>query len=621
MAGFLLAGLATFPTYVCLSLLLPYLCNRAQAQGRHLGRVWGSNTVAFLVGLIVFTWLAPWVNVFYAFKLCAVVLLILVLLTAALSEARPLHWSLPSGAVAACAVAALVVPRSFDHGLFPPTTAIARSPVRAVKGSPGYTTFISEQPQSDVLFLGTGKMSDTTPVAKRYMRLLAHIPLLAHPAPERALLVCFGIGNTAAAIAKHDSVREIDVVDLSRNVLETAPEFAVHNDRIWEDPRVRLIHDDGRAFLAVTDRAYDMVTSEPPPPLMHGVSRLYSAEYYAAVLDHLTPRGLMSQWLPIYQMPPRASALVVSTFVQAFPHALLFTGVGRELILVGSKAPIDLELCVRRLDDLPAVRAHLAEIALPGPRELLASLLWTDEELREWFGQGEVISDEYNALSLDWPTPRMLSFPYDPHRVLAALPACLSDPAFGLRAIVTDFQRLTNHVPWFPSDSLALTPFPERVSGAGVDWVEVERLNDEAEDELRGGDLQAAWDRLDRLERIAPGQMLTALQRGSVLLAADDPAGARTWFERAAELFPSYQLPHHLAGLASFLVRDGDSARRHLESALELNPSYFEARVLLARVLASRGDRSGALDQLAAAQELRPQDAEVLELLERVRML
>ena len=111
---------------------------------------------------------------------------------------------------------------------------------------------------------------------------------------KEALLICFGAGNTAAAIAAHDDiVRRIDIVDLNDKVFETAAEFSDTNNEVYRDPRVRLIHDDGRNFLNVTDQTYDLITSEPPPPLAAGVYRLYSREYYEAALHQsiLARRG------------------------------------------------------------------------------------------------------------------------------------------------------------------------------------------------------------------------------------------------------------------------------------------------------------------------------------------
>src|SRR5262249_5271199 len=157
-----------------------------------------------------------------------------------------------------------------------------------------HTTYVVDHPSGALLYFDSHPMSGTGPGAQRYMRLMAHVPLLAQEAPTRALLICFGVGNTASAIVRHSGIRKLDIVDLNAKVFETAPEFAATNQRVDRDPRVRLVHDDGRQFLERTHDTYDLITSEPPPPRAEGVYRLYSVEYYQAVLEHLTPHGLMT---------------------------------------------------------------------------------------------------------------------------------------------------------------------------------------------------------------------------------------------------------------------------------------------------------------------------------------
>ena len=55
---FSFTGLYVFPPFFMISFLLPFVCNRIQSQGKHLGLAYGLNTVAFCVGMIIFTQIA-----------------------------------------------------------------------------------------------------------------------------------------------------------------------------------------------------------------------------------------------------------------------------------------------------------------------------------------------------------------------------------------------------------------------------------------------------------------------------------------------------------------------------------------------------------------------------------
>ena len=62
-------------------------------------------------------------------------------------------------------------------------------------------------------------------------------------------------------------LREIDVVDISREILGLSQTvYPGARDNPLLDHRVQTHVDDGRFFLLATERRYDLITSEPPPP-------------------------------------------------------------------------------------------------------------------------------------------------------------------------------------------------------------------------------------------------------------------------------------------------------------------------------------------------------------------
>src|SRR5439155_803335 len=89
----------------------------------------------------------------------------------------------------------------------------------------------------------------------RYMQLFAWLPLSLHPEPRRALLISYGAGNTAQALLSEPRLTQLTVVDVSPEIL-AASRF-IHGDRDpLQDPRVRLVREDGRHYLRTRGREF-----------------------------------------------------------------------------------------------------------------------------------------------------------------------------------------------------------------------------------------------------------------------------------------------------------------------------------------------------------------------------
>ena len=434
---FLFVGSCVFVPYLLFSLLLPYLCNQVQMGRMRLGIVYGLNTLAFCIGLIGFTLVAPRVNVFYSLKLLWVLMICGVALLLVLSEKRRVRWWQPTLAGAAFLVGCIFAPAGFDASYLLPNSLPTQYPVYDLKSNATDTSYVVTSPNGAFLFFGNTSMAGTVLPSQIYMRLMAHVPLLLEENPASALVICFGVGNTASAIATHDSIRHLDIVDLNRDVFDTAWEFASSNSEVYKDPRVRLINDDGRSFLRLSHDTYDLITSEPPPPMQAGVYRLYSREYYRDVLGHLTPGGMMTQWLPIYQMPAKAVDEAITTFVKAFPHTLLYSGVRQELILLGSLQPIDIDRLWQRFPTSGRARGDLASIFVDSPAEIGTRILRTDESLRRDYLDGRSISDERNDLEQLFLATAAGRVRYDPNEVLAWLDARAPAMAAAVRPVLS----------------------------------------------------------------------------------------------------------------------------------------------------------------------------------------
>ncbi|WP_434390843.1 hypothetical protein [Melittangium boletus] len=276
-------------------------------------------------------------------------------------------------------------------------------PVRVLATSegPNETVLIAEvEGLGRALYTNGHSMAGNEPTAQRYMRAMAHVPLLQQDAPRHVGVICFGAGNTVHAASLHPSVTSIDVMDLSRNVLSHANYFAATNHHVLEDPRVTVHVNDGRQHLRMKpEGSYDLLTLEPPPIAFAGVGALYSREFYALARSRLARGGYATQWLPAYQVPEHTTRAMVRAFLDVFPDAVLLAGYGAELILVGSNGgdnQLHLADVWRRLESRPEVKADLSRLWMGSPVEYAGLFAASTRALR-------ALARDVAPVTDDWP--------------------------------------------------------------------------------------------------------------------------------------------------------------------------------------------------------------------------
>jgi spermidine synthase len=204
-----------------------------------------------------------------------------------------------------------------------------------------YRHDIHEAPAYYRLVTNGYSMSGTPVIAKRYMKLYVYLPLALQADAHDALLISFGVGSTAKALTDSSRLQHIDVVDISREILEMSSIIYSDADNPLHDPRVKVHIEDGRFFLGSHTRKYDLITSEPPPPKVAGVVNLYSQEYFQAIREHLTPSGRTTYWLPVHQLQPLDTLAIIKAFCNVFDDCTLWDGAGLEWMLMGGNGARD----------------------------------------------------------------------------------------------------------------------------------------------------------------------------------------------------------------------------------------------------------------------------------------
>ena len=119
--------------------------------------------------------------------------------------------------------------------------------------------------------------------------------------PGDVLVIGAGTGNDVA-FALANGAAHVDAVEIDPGLQRLGAEL--HPDRPYEDPRVEVHINDGRAFLEQTDRRYDLILFALPDSLtlvsgqssVRLESYLFTLEAFEAARDHLRPDGVFSMY-------------------------------------------------------------------------------------------------------------------------------------------------------------------------------------------------------------------------------------------------------------------------------------------------------------------------------------
>jgi spermidine synthase len=155
--------------------------------------------------------------------------------------------------------------------------------------------------------------------------------LLQHPGPRRVLLLGGGAAGLVPEILKTPGITRVDYLEADPQLVELAAALLGDAPGLTGDPRIRLIFQDPRNFLARTRERYDVILLALPEPASAQLNRYYTREFFRLVHDRLEPGGVFSFSLPGAgaSLPPlRAAYLAVSrhTLEQVFPQVLVFPG-------------------------------------------------------------------------------------------------------------------------------------------------------------------------------------------------------------------------------------------------------------------------------------------------------
>jgi spermidine synthase len=125
-----------------------------------------------------------------------------------------------------------------------------------------------------------------------YHEMMAHVPILAHGAAKRVLIIGGGDGGMAREVLRHRSVEHVTMVEIDGGVVEFAKQYLPSlSAGAFDDPRLDLVIADGAAFVRESRDSFDVVISDSTDPIGPG-EVLFADSFYGHVRDRLAKGGI-----------------------------------------------------------------------------------------------------------------------------------------------------------------------------------------------------------------------------------------------------------------------------------------------------------------------------------------
>ena len=557
------------PAATCIGATLPFavgvLARHADDAASVTGRCYAWNTLGAIVGALATGFFALPALGFNGLLVVAVAINVGLAVIAARFIEPDAAAEAPLGGlplIAACTIAvALLVPTPVRLLTTSPLSMSASSPTllhHAVGRSASVAAVLTPNGALEIRTNGLKEAALRRPGEPDGLAY-AWLPGLAaalRPDARDLLVVGFGGGGLLEAVP--ESFDRIDVVELEAEVLEANRRVA-HLRAVdpFSDPRIRIATNDVRGALVLTQRKFDAIVSQPSHPWTEGASHLYTREFFALANEHLTPRGILVQWVGIDFLDATLFRSTLASARSVFEHVEVYVPYPySEVYFAASDAPIDWKASGQAF--VSSYPTAAAKLGIFGAEDLLVALKIDDATARELAEHAVPITDARNAFQF-----RRGRAPSEVRAIFEA-----NDPVATANLDGLDLSYLARRLG--PAGKTKLDVPPERAAPSAVargqalaserNWDELAKLDDELATIAprdasypEAAQLRAGW----RLERGDPDEARDAVAILDPLVILVNNFEVYLWRARAFALAGS---PDELAGAMRAVV--GQLARR-----------------------------------------------------------
>lgn len=398
-------------------IVIRLVARKLETLGHSVGKVYASNTVgaiigSFLAGFVLIPWIGIQNTIFVAVGLN------LLIGVALLTMSPGLTLNIKMYVLPAILIVCFLWGKSMEpwdksvisSGSYMPyrigdlSEAEAKTNKILFYREGTHTTVTTELSVSGNIFLRVnGKTDASLAMDMRTQVLSGYLPMLLHRNPESALVIGQGSGITLGVVEQFQ-IKSVDLVEISSAVIDGSRFFDPFNHDALDDERLNLILADGRNHVALTDRKYDVIISEPSNPWISGVGALFTINFFKLMKKRLNSGGVACIWVHT-NMSPMSFKSVARTFAETFKYVTMWESiVGDDYLLIGADS--EYKLPYEKVDKLLSDEHRgkdLHNIGVYSVRDLMSLLIMNDERLLEFSKEAPIHTDDNSLLEFNAP--------------------------------------------------------------------------------------------------------------------------------------------------------------------------------------------------------------------------
>lgn len=194
--------------------------------------------------------------------------------------------------------------------------------------------------EKQYIFFQNGVPNIITPVPNiSFVREFTHLSLLAHPHPEKILILSGGSGGIINEVLKHPSIQLIEYAELDPLILELLKKFPTQLTEFeLNNKKVNAHHIDGRLLLNSTKNTYDLIFVGIMEPSNLQANRFFTKEFFSLVNQRLDKGGILVMGLPgslVYSNREikNLNSCIFTTLKSVFTFIRTIPGDGRNIFL------------------------------------------------------------------------------------------------------------------------------------------------------------------------------------------------------------------------------------------------------------------------------------------------